>query len=29
MVKLWGQLEAAEWVLRPTPNGFPKRQGAC
>ncbi|CAL1158597.1 unnamed protein product [Cladocopium goreaui] len=25
MVKLWGQLEAAEWVLRPTPNGFPKR----
>ena len=20
----WGQLEAAEWLLCPTPNGFPK-----
>ena len=25
MVKLWAQLEAAEWVVKPTPSGFPKR----
>ena len=27
MIKLSGQLEATEWVLRPNPNGFPKRPG--
>lgn len=25
LIKLYGQNEAAEWTLRPTPNGFPKR----
>lgn len=25
MVKLYGQIEACEWSLKPNPNGFPKR----
>ena len=25
LVRLWGQTEAAEWTLKPTPSGFPKR----
>ena len=29
LVKLYGQVEACEWSLKPTPNGFPKRMSVA